>query len=596
MTTNVFANFKAPGVRVTETTQGYRSLEIASFQSVYMVGSGSKGDFLTPTLVTSLADFTNQFGSSSSENSVKLFFRNNKRGLLYFTRTPVALRIQVTVSTAASGDYPITIASSGGSGTATYTATGSDTTATITSGLIAAINNSSVASEVTASAGSASNRLLITMDNPLHPFLHVTSTNNNLAIVNSRTTANDRREVIIDRVLAGTVYSLNFHGVSTIISYTATSNDTLQSIRDALITAIQANVTVNPTVTVTPGDGDNRFYISNVNTTTPIRVFVSSGGLGMRVINSLLDTPNSASFVYAIENSFDVEDELPQGFLICPQAFTSYTQADRLAVGLAMEAHCSDDRFDWVALIDAGPELSLTAAQAEGLLYTSPQGHSSFYYPSVIDLEGNIVPPSAAVAGMATRRYQSEGFQQPPAGAKFPLLGVTDVFTRISTEQQETVNSLGINLIRNLRNKGVVVWAMRTRSSNEFYTFLHTRVIMNVLNGTLRTGFDNELFSVIDGQGVLLNSISQTAASVCSRLWRGKALFGATEAEAFEVKCDFENNTPDELEQGNVLLEVYVVPAPAMEKLLINTVRLSIGTLPLNQSQVEAQLIQPAVE
>ncbi|BAY64984.1 phage tail sheath protein fi-like protein [Calothrix brevissima NIES-22] len=309
--------------------------------------------------------------------------------------------------------------------------------------------------------------------------------------------------------------------------------------------------------------------------------FEGVDGLGMRVINSLLDTPNSASFVYAIENSFDYQDELPQGFLICPQAFTSYTQNDRIAVGLAMEAHCSDDQFDWVALIDAGPEMSLTAAQSEGLLYNSPQGHSSFYYPHLIDLEGNIVPPSAAVAGMATRRYQTEGFEQPPAGAKFPLLGVTDVFTKISTQQQETVNPLGINLIRNLRNKGVVVWAMRTRSSNEFYTFLNTRVIMNVLNGTLRRGFDNELFSAIDGQGMLLRSIYEAAYTVCARLWRGKALFGATEKEAFEIKCDFDNNSREELERGNVLLEVYVVPAPSMEKLLINTIRVSIGTLPL---------------
>jgi phage tail sheath protein FI len=84
----------------------------------------------------------------------------------------------------------------------------------------------------------------------------------------------------------------------------------------------------------------------------------------------------------------------------------------------------------------------------------------------------------------------------------------------------------------------------------------------------------------------LLNSISQTASSVCSRLWRGKALFGATEVEAFEVKCDFENNIASELELGNVILEVYAVPVPAMEKLLINTIRVSVSSLPLNSNQV----------
>ncbi|AFY49006.1 phage tail sheath protein FI [Nostoc sp. PCC 7524] len=362
-----------------------------------------------------------------------------------------------------------------------------------------------------------------------------------------------------------------------------------------MIAAINANTTINTSVQAVVGDGNDRIYINNINTTTPIRVFVHTSGDGMRVINNSLDQPNRDDYIYAIENSFDSEDGWNQGFLIAPEAFQNlFTQSDRIAVGSAMEALASDPLFDWVALVDCGTGRTRTQAQAEGLLYISPQGHTGFYYPYVIDLEGNLVPPSAGVAGIATRRFKEEGFQQPPAGSKFPMLGVTDVVTKVSTQEQEELNPLGINIIRNLRNKGVVVWAMRTRSNNEFYTFLHTRVIMNVLNGTLRSGFDNDLFSAIDGQGSLLNAISLTASAVCSRLWRGKALFGATEAEAFEVKCDFENNPPEELERGNVILEVYAVPAPAMEKLLINTIRVSIGTLPLNQNQVEAQLIQSA--
>jgi hypothetical protein len=245
-----------------------------------------------------------------------------------------------------------------------------------------------------------------------------------------------------------------------------------------------------------------------------------------------------------------------------------------------MEGLASDAAYDWVAVIDAGVNLTPAQALAEGLLYTSPQGHTAFYYPHLIDVEDVIVPASAGVAGVATRRYREEGFQQPPAGAKYPILGVRDVVLKVSTQVQDTLNPSGINVVRNLRNKGVVIWGMRSRSSSEFYRFINTRVIMNVLNGTLRRTYDNDLFSIIDGQGVLLNSISQTASSVCSRLWRGKALFGASEAQAYEVKCDFENNLAEDLELGNVLLEVYVVPVPSMEKLLINTIRLSIGSLP----------------
>ena len=489
--TSLFSSFQSPGVRVIESTFGARALEITPFQNVYMVGSASTGDYLTPTQVTSLADFTNQFGASPSEASVKLFFRNDRNGILYFVRTPIAPRSLVSVESVGAGAYTVTI-----NGTAvTYTAVGGDDEADIVSGLIDAINQSAVANVVTASTtGVVTDSLVIRNDNPL----------------------------------------------STAATITVTGN---LSVADA----------------------------------TPTQ-------------------PTAVDYIYAIENSFDVEDEYPQGFLIAPQAFQLLTvQSDRTSVGAAMEQLASDKSFDWIALVDAGANLTVTEAQTEGLLYNSPQGHTSFYYPYLTDLEDGTVPASAGVAGVATRRFKTEGLQQPAAGSKFPVLGVKDVTVKVNTQQQDTLNPLGINVIRNLRNKGVVVWAMRTRSNSEFYRFMPTRVIMNVLNGTLRRGFDNELFSSIDGFGIFLNNIAATARSVCSRFWRNRLLFGATEADAFEVKCDFENNPRAELENGNVLCEVYVVPSPVMEKILISTIRVSIGTLPLVQPSSNQFLEDPAI-
>ena len=469
---------------MVESTEGFRSLELTSHESVYMIGSSAQGDYLTPTQVTSLADFTNVFGASPSEAPVKLFFRNDRRGILYFVRTPIASRKKVTITSATTGAYTLVV-----NGTnVTYTATGSDTLDTIASGLLAAVNNSSVASAVTAVTGSIAAELVIRADNPL---------------------------------------------------------------------------ATTPTVTVGAGT--------------------------MTVADATPTNPTATDYVYGIENSFDVADDWSQGFLIAPQAFQLLTsQSDRLSVANAMQTLASDAEFDWVALIDTGSGLTLEEAKAEGLLVNAPEGHSAVYYPYLTDLEDGVVPPSAGVAGLATRRFKEEGFQQPFAGAKFPVLGVKDVVTKVSTQEQEVVNPLGLNVIRNLRNKGVVVWAMRTRSNSEFYKFIHTRVIMNVVNGTLRRGFDNQLFTAIDGFGIYLNAISQTASRLLRRLWNGKALFGATEAEAFEVVCDFTNNTQDELEQGNVLVEIYVVPSPAAERILINTIRVSAGYLPRSTSNLES--------
>jgi hypothetical protein len=45
----------------------------------------------------------------------------------------------------------------------------------------------------------------------------------------------------------------------------------------------------------------------------------------------------------------------------------------------------------------------------------------------VQDLSGNLVSPSVAVAGIALRCYRREGFQQPPAGVKYPVRGVIEI-------------------------------------------------------------------------------------------------------------------------------------------------------------------------
>jgi len=382
-------------------------------------------------------------------------------------------------------------------------------------------------------------------------------------------------EIEVDAAVA-TNYTLTINGED--VTYAATAQDDTADIALGLIDAINISpIATTVTAFEAPTADSLRIRLDNPNPLT-LTVTVESGGLTPAEITGT--DLRASDYISAIERTFDIEEDWAQGFLICPEAFQRLNSStDRLAVGLSMEALASDPAFDWVALIDTGATEYDTVAkiQTEGQRYATPQGHSSFYGPYVIDLENTLVPVSPAIAAIATTRYREQGFQQPPAGSTYPIKGVLDVARRFGNTEQSVLNPLGINLIRYLRNKGVVVWGMRTRASNPFYTFVHTRVIMNVLNGTLRAGFDDDLFTSIDGQGIQLARIEETAYSVCNRLWLGRALFGATPAEAFEVRCDFTNNLADDLEQGNIALEVWVAPAPAAEKLLVLTRRVAIG-------------------
>lgn len=113
MANNVVALPARPGIFLYEGVAGPTPPAIALFSRCYVLGSSSLGDALTgePTVLGSMDDFTNLFGSSVAItlNTIEAYFKNLKRAL-YFVKvkpTPIAT---VTVATVAAGTYTLTIA------------------------------------------------------------------------------------------------------------------------------------------------------------------------------------------------------------------------------------------------------------------------------------------------------------------------------------------------------------------------------------------------------------------------------------------------------------------------------------------------------
>jgi uncharacterized protein len=470
----------APGTYVLEDVAGIISPDIASFNRCYLVGTGTTGAFNTPTQVTSADDFVTKFGSSPSLNSVKLFFNNLSNGILFFVRSASKQIATITVGTATTGAYSLTI-----NGTA--------------------------------------------------------------------------------------------------ISYTAGASPTLQSIVDGLIAAINANVTVSPVVTALDDTaGNSTFLVSSDNPGVIFTVTSLTAPAGSTLTATVDTYPGLADeYVYAVQNSFD-PDVHEQGILICPEAFSGLTsQSDRTSVAAAMENLCATGGFDWIAFVDSGPFPTINTpalAQTESAFYTTARGHLAYFFPYVKDLSDNIVAPSAGVAAVALRRYQIEGFAQPPAGVKYPMRGAKEVAVVVKKSEQAVVNPAGVNCIRNLPGQGVVVYGSRTRSASPYYRFVNTRIILSVFNRSLFTAFETGgvIFSAVDGQGALFTRIRETAEAICYRFWEGGAFFGAQPQDAFLVKCSRANNPAIDLEVGIVRVDIYVAPVPTLERLFVTTYRVGI--------------------
>lgn len=322
----------------------------------------------------------------------------------------------------------------------------------------------------------------------------------------------------------------------------------------------------------------------------------------------LTQQAKAQDFVFSIEEGMGSKGNLAPGFVLAPEAYATLVtggtnndisskgeaRQERLKVTQALTA-LAEGRIgqsegltgtQHIALIDVGgDEINLTEAQDELNVIKSivgvPFGHASYYAPFIKNLNDRYVPPSGFIAGIACSRYNNEGFQQPPAGSRYPLRGAIGLKFEITAQQQEVTYALGLNPIRSLPNRGIVAWGARTLSPNPLFKFVNTRAILNVLVDVLNRSFDDALFEQIDSAGTLYARIKSIASQVLSQFYRQGALFGARPEQAYAVSCSSANNNDALLEQGTVRADIYVATSPTLERLAITVVRTPAGQVSL---------------
>lgn len=317
------------------------------------------------------------------------------------------------------------------------------------------------------------------------------------------------------------------------------------------------------------------------------------------------DRAKAQDFVYAITNSLEKKLDAQPGLIFAPEAYATIiegvddnTRAEarslRLRISAAI-ATVAEGRLNsaensassqHIGLIDCGGDIS-TIEQAREELFDlrtkigSAFGHLSYYAPHVINGVGNIVPLSAYVAGVACSRYLNEGFQQAPAGSRYPLRDASGLSFAINSQQQEVTYGLGLNPARELPNRGIVIWGARTISSNPLFKYVSTRAILNVLLDVLNRSFDDILFEQINSSDALFTRVRTTAVTILQQFYNRGALFGNDPSEAYRVICDYSNNTNESLENGSLACDIYVATSPTLERLFISVVRTAAGQISL---------------
>lgn len=236
------------------------------------------------------------------------------------------------------------------------------------------------------------------------------------------------------------------------------------------------------------------------------------------------------------------------------------------AVQAGMIAHAENMR-DRMAILDPPPQLD-----AQGILdwrnekakYDSP--FATLYWPwiRVFDPASGATrstPPSGAIAGIWSRSDSTRGVHKAPANEV--VRGAIDLDTNVTRVEHDQLNSPGINVIRAFPGQGIRVWGARTLSSDPAWRYVNVRRLFNYLQTSILNGTNWVVFEPNDQD--LWQRIRRTINSFLTLAWRSGALFGATPAEAFYVKCDEETNPPEVRDAGQVICEIGVAPVKPAE-------------------------------
>jgi len=250
------------------------------------------------------------------------------------------------------------------------------------------------------------------------------------------------------------------------------------------------------------------------------------------------------------------------------------------AVQLAMIAHCENmkDRF---AILDCPPGLTpqqMKEWRMDTAGYDTKYG--AVYYPwlRIGNPMGNgesiLVPPSGHMAGIYARSDNERGVHKAPANEV--VRGAMAVEMQITKGEQDILNPIGVNCIRAFPGRGIRVWGARTLTSDASWRYINVRRLFNFVEKSIERGTQWIVFEPNDPN--LWARIRRDITAFMTNVWRSGALFGATPAQAFYVKCDEELNPQSVRDLGQVIIEIGMAPVKPAEFVIFRISQWATGS------------------
>lgn len=200
--------------------------------------------------------------------------------------------------------------------------------------------------------------------------------------------------------------------------------------------------------------------------------------------------------------------------------------------------------------------------QEQVLLHKVLQTLSPLYQTIMADVkfQQNILPPSAAIAGVYTMVDNSRGVWKAPANVS--LNAVVSPTVNISDDEQEDLNvttqGKSINAIRPFIGEGTLVWGARTLDGNSLdWRYINVRRTMIMLEESIRLSSKAYVFEPnVAGTWISMESMIE---NFLYGIWKRGGLAGSSPAEAFSVNVGLgKTMTPEDILEGILRISVLV--------------------------------------
>lgn len=189
----------------------------------------------------------------------------------------------------------------------------------------------------------------------------------------------------------------------------------------------------------------------------------------------------------------------------------------------------------------------------------------------------NEIPPSATVAGIFAATDVNRGVWKAPAGFQATTTNTTGVVDRgrMTNQRQGVLNPLGVNCLRDFPNVGTAVFGARTlvTQTEEQWRYVPVRRMALFLEQTLYANLGWVVFEPNDVP--LWNAIRTSIESFMLGLFRQGAFQGSKPSDAFQVKCDSQTTTQDDINNGIVNIVVAFAPLKPAEFVIIKIAQLA---------------------